>query len=97
MIILAFGSQKKLRQELSELQHIKDTWYTHDYKESVRKASKMSGHACLNWIDQHISDIGQAAMDYRSSGDEVYLQELRKAVSILQALTEELIFRNGSV
>jgi hypothetical protein len=88
---------RSLRQEIKRLERIRDIWDTKDYNESVRKAQKMSSHACLNWIDQHINDIGQAADDYRRTGDEAYLQELRKAVSILQALTEELMFKSGGL
>ena len=86
------GNQK-LRQEIKKLEHIKDTWDTPDYNEAVRKAQKMGSQACLDWIDVHIVDIGQAADDYKRTGDESYLQELRKAVSIMQALTEELMAR----
>jgi hypothetical protein len=57
----------------------------------------MSTHDILDWIENHLNGVGQAATDYRKTGDGTYLMELRKAVSILQALTEELMARNSSL
>ena len=82
---------RELRAELKKLERIRDTWDNPDYNESVRKASRMSASSMLSWIDTSISDIGGVASDYRRTGDEAYLYELRRAVSILQALTEELM------
>lgn len=84
---------KELRNQLKKLERIRDIWDNKDYNESCKKAQRMSTHSCLDWIDTHLIDIGRAATDYRKHGDEAYLQELRKAVSILQALTEELMAR----
>lgn len=88
---------KALRDQLAKLERVRDIWDNKDYNESCRKAQRMSTHDMLNWIDTHLNDIGQAATDYRKYGDEAYLQELRKAVSILQALTEELMARKSAL
>jgi hypothetical protein len=86
-----------MAKEIRKLERIKEIWDIPDYNESVRKAHKMTTHAMLEWIDTHLNDIGQAATDYRKTGDESYLLELRKAVCILQALTEELMVRKSSL
>lgn len=88
---------KALRDQLKSLERIKYIWDNKDYNESCRKAQKMSTHDMLNWIDTHLIDIGRASTDYRKYGEEIYLQELRKAVSILQALTEELMARKSAI
>lgn len=86
-----------LQEEIKTLQRIKDIWDNRDYAESVRKAPKMSTHDILNWIDNYITEIGKTAEDYRRYGDTGYLLELRRAVSILQALTEELMARRRTL
>lgn len=88
---------KDLRLQLKKLQRIEEIWDNKDYNESVRKARRMSANAMLDWIDNHISDIGTAAEDYRRYGEKSSLLELRKAVSILQALTEELMAQEDLV
>ena len=82
---------KELRLQLKKLQRIENIWDNKDYNEAVRKAKRMSAHDMLSWIDNHISDIGKAVDDYKKYGLKESLLELRKAVSILQALTEELM------
>lgn len=84
---------RDLKLQLRKLQRIADIWDNDDYNKSVSRAQKMTTHSMLDWVDTHITDIGKAAEDYRKQGDKISLLELRKAVSILQALTEELLIR----
>jgi hypothetical protein len=56
----------------------------------------MSGQTILDWADQYVTGIGTAFYNYRKTNDSEILDEVRRGVSQLQALTEELIFRSGA-
>lgn len=85
---------RELREELKKLQRIKDIWDSKEYNEAVKKASRMSTTSMLDWIDVAGSGMAQGFSDYRRHGDIESLYEIRRAISQIQALTEELIIRH---
>lgn len=89
-----FMGAKELREELKKLQRIKDIWDSKEYNEAVKKASRMSATSMLDWIDVAGSGMAQGFLDYRRHGEIESLYEIRRAVSQIQALTEELIIRH---
>ena len=88
-----FMGTKELRDELKKLQRIKDIWDSKEYNEAVKKVSRMSTTSMLDWIDVAGSGMAQGFSDYRRHGDLDSLYEIRRAISQIQALTEELIIR----
>lgn len=85
-----------MENDLKKLQRIKNIWDTPDYNEAVKKARRMSTHDMINWISNSLNDIGKAVMDYQKHGEMPSLLELRYAVSVMQALVEELIVREDN-
>ena len=83
-----------LKRELEKLQRIKSIWDNPQYNEAIRKASRMSTHAMLSWIENSVNGMGKAVMDYSEHGEIASLLELKYAISVLQALTEELIIKH---
>ena len=92
-----FMGTKELRAELKTLQRIKDIWDSKEYNEATKKASRMSTTSMLDWIDVAGSGMAQGFSDYRRHGEIESLYEIRRAVSQIQALTEELIIRHENM
>lgn len=88
-----FMNARDLRKELEKYARIERVWDNEDYSKSVKKAASMSTDSMLTWMDDAILGMGKGIMDYRRTGDLDSIYEIRKAVSILQALTEELIIK----
>ena len=80
----------KLRSQLKKLERIADIWDTNAYNKAVNRSRTMSTHSLLDWIDRTGNDMYKAALDYRNHGRIESLEELKLAISYLQAMVEEL-------
>lgn len=81
------------------LEQASTTWTHPDYEKAIHRAASMSSYAIQEWIDNTITSMGEASEDFRKAGSqeerEMIGKELFRGTSMLQALTEELLFRNG--
>lgn len=88
-----FMNSSQLRKELEKLSRTKRIWDNADYSKAVKKAQSMNSEAMLSWMDDALLGMGKGIMDYRRVRDIDSLYEIRRAISTLQALTEELIIK----
>lgn len=85
----------ELEDEIAKLQNIKDTWYTDEYKIANVRVPSLSTHEILNWADTAGSGMCLGFEDYRRHGTVESLDEIRRTITVLQAVAEELIARHG--
>lgn len=82
-----------------DLKLIRETWYTDAYKVACKRAAAMSTHDILVWADVAGSAMAKAFSEYSKEKDPdvrgAILEELKRAISQMQAVTEELLFRDG--
>lgn len=87
------------QRKLNDLKLIEETWYTPAYRTAGKRAATMSTHDILEWTDVAGSAMAKAFSDYRKEKDPdtrgAILEELKSAISQMQAVTEELLFRDG--
>lgn len=90
---------KSRKKKLISLKLIEETWYTPAYQTACKRAASMSTHDIIEWTDVAGSAMAKAFSDYRKEKDPdvrgAILEELKRAISQMQAVTEELLFRDG--
>jgi hypothetical protein len=64
------------------------------FEQQARRVAKMQNHELLDWADACGSGMSRAFSDYRRSGHEASLQELRESLQALWALVHELDVRH---
>lgn len=88
---------KALEDEVAKLQNIKDVWYTDEYKIASIRVPGLSTHELLLWADTAGSGMCLGLEDYRRHGTVESLDEIRRTITVLQAVTEELLARHGKI
>lgn len=86
---------KQLQQELDKYKRIQQIWDTDEYNKAIKRLPELTLYAILGWADEAGTKMMEAFQEYRRTGNADVLDELRRAVSVLQAVTEDLMIRNG--
>lgn len=76
-------------------QRIEKIWDTPEYRKAVKRTGGMSVHDILSWADIAGTQMSKVFYDYSNERDESVrrqmLDELRIAISSMQAATEKLM------
>lgn len=69
-------------------------WDAELFAVMIKRLARMQNHELLDWADACGSGMSRAFTDYRRSGDESSLQELRESLQALWGLVHELDVRH---
>lgn len=80
---------------LSDLQRVREIWYTPAYRKAIQRVHKLSTHGLLDSADDCGTTMARKFQEYRKEGERAVLDEIVIAVTALQAIVEELRLRHG--
>lgn len=69
-------------------------WEDKYYKEARAKGEKMTTNAIISWFDTALIGLGKATMDYSKFGMIESVDEIRRCLSQMQALVEQIYLRD---